>query len=536
MSYLLAAEADKIQDFIFRSSRLREVSGASWLLTKFCQEGVKPIEQKYGAREIVNDGGSFRLAFDSEEAASAFGQDLAEFYRKVLGGSLSVAEPVLYDGDFRRANKTAGEKLRRAKDHRQGVEMPAHMPYAAYCASCGVALAVTHGYLAGEKEEEENPRYLCQTCQDKANARNAYRMDQKGKLIDAIERREASEHVRYFDWPEDAGDVGGYDLSDRNYVAYLVADGNGMGQIFGQCNETQIRRLSKRLPQIVRESLAIHTERLIAHLLEPGEDWTAPVMPLILGGDDVFVLLPAPYALDFARQFCLSFETKMAELLDEPEFADLKAPRPTMSAAVVICKSKYPYSLAHRRGEELLEEAKRMSKRLATATGEHLSTVNFEVILGNRLAGGEEKSSTTLRPYWVIPDGASLSEAAAYYGVPLQTLLAQRLALKDVPNKRLHELRRLFSGELPEVWEDEKRKRWENRLQRVLARSGDQQKALQTAFQALGDDSPGYWRFLQRGDESYEAQGFLDLLETWHFAQDLKHPPEDYEPQEEGTA
>lgn len=33
--YLLAAEADQIQDFIFRASHLREVVGGSQLMTRF---------------------------------------------------------------------------------------------------------------------------------------------------------------------------------------------------------------------------------------------------------------------------------------------------------------------------------------------------------------------------------------------------------------------------------------------------------------------------------------------------------------------
>ena len=41
--YLLAAEADKIQDFIFRAAKLREVGGPSRLLARFCVEGVNAL-------------------------------------------------------------------------------------------------------------------------------------------------------------------------------------------------------------------------------------------------------------------------------------------------------------------------------------------------------------------------------------------------------------------------------------------------------------------------------------------------------------
>lgn len=41
--YLLAAEADKIQDFVFRASHLREVSGASALLDRFCEQAPQAL-------------------------------------------------------------------------------------------------------------------------------------------------------------------------------------------------------------------------------------------------------------------------------------------------------------------------------------------------------------------------------------------------------------------------------------------------------------------------------------------------------------
>lgn len=115
MPYLLAAEADKIQDLIFRSSRLREVVGASELLTRFCGSVKDTLAKDYKGQVVVNDGGSFRVIFDTRDQALAFGADLAELYRLALGGSLTVAEPVELNGNFHEANKAASDRLRWAK-------------------------------------------------------------------------------------------------------------------------------------------------------------------------------------------------------------------------------------------------------------------------------------------------------------------------------------------------------------------------------------------------------------------------------------
>lgn len=561
MRYLLAAEADKIQDFIFRSSRLREVVGASQLLSRFCRSVEDTLARDYGGDVVVNDGGSFRVIFEGTEAkqhAINFGADLAELYRLSLGGSLSVAEPVEMNGDFRLANKTAGKKLRQAKDRRRGVVAEAHMPYVAFCASCGVALANEHDRL--EKESEEvRPRYLCGSCQIKAIERATNRDDLLGEFLTVVIGDQSG--ISDYEYPGDADQVTRYDR--RSYVAYLVADGNGMGQLFRELDTPdRLRDFSSALTKAVRESLAVPTKLLRNQttMLSSEDARLVPVLPLILGGDDLFALIPAPYALDFSRRFCLEWEDQLSQLvkkagltIGQEEHGGVA--RPTVAAAVVICKSGYPYALAHRRAEDLLKEAKRHCKLLAAETGEHLSAVSFEVILGNRLAGQEEEDEErrkaiqqTLRPYWVTK--GELSSAATERGIDLSQLLAQRFALKDVPNKRLIEVRKQFErlpADINSRNRGEQLAAWTEKLEVTLKRSDKRREVdgqrvnvnpLRDVLVALGNGanhSSGAhnWREVKHGDGEPLAHGMLDLLEAWDFAQDLDHGPNDYLPMEE---
>lgn len=566
MRYLLAAEADKIQEFIFRSSRLREVVGASQLLSRFCrsEDGALALAKHYGGDMVVNDGGSFRVIFDDDDdekarqKATDFSADLSELYRLSLGGSLSVAKPVRMNGDFRTANDEAGKRLRQAKNHRQGVSAEPHMPYVAFCASCGVSLADTHGWLPHEPiDPDRHGRYLCATCQTKAAER-----DRKPRAIlddfhAAYCKALSIDRTSDPGWPEDANDIARFDLRQQNYVAYLVADGNGMGRLFGRCDRTQIERFSEGLTPALHSSLAVPAATF--HTTVPGQTDMVPLLPLILGGDDLFALIPAPYALDFARRFCLAWEGELRTLIKSAGLeigeGEGQIPRPTVAAAVVICKSKYPYALAHRRAEELLKEAKRHSKLLAAETGEHLSAVNFEVILGNRLAGGEDAYEErrkvilpTLRPYWVTE--GELSSAAAERGVGLPQLLEQRFALNDVPNKRLIEVRKQFErlpADIDSRNRDEQLAAWTVKLEAMLKRSDKKKDVngqrvivnpLRDALVALGksanDGNDAHnWREVKRGDNTPLAHGMLDLLEAWDFAQDLDKAPEAYEPKEE---
>jgi len=182
---------------------------------------------------------------------------------------------------------------------------------------------------------------------------------------------------------------------------------------------------------------------------------------------------------------------------------------------------------------------------LAAETGKHLSSINFEVILGNRLAGLDEDDAAqesvvrpSLRPYWVVPEGDALP---ADRGIDLKTLLNQRLQLKNVPNKRLNELRRRFE-ELPDRMNvdnrDERLAMWTKMLEPIIKRS-DKANILQAAMVALGQPFDAQsqfrynWREHKRGDKTVKAHGLLDLLEVWDFAQDLDKNPEQYEAEED---
>jgi hypothetical protein len=525
--YLLAAEADKIQDLLFRSSRLREIVGGSQLLERFCIEVPPLLVKKYGDGElIIHSGGSFRILFDDDGKARGFGADLAQVYHRTTGGTLSVAELVPVNGAFGQASEQAEEALRRVKRQRAGWHSSPHLPYVAFCASCGVGLAV--GYRAYHRDE--NAQYLCGACLAKA----AERADQKASDSDSFLGKfyhTAAETGKY-DWPgrvkrrgrqewDPVEDIADYD--DRRYVAYLLADGNDMGRLFGRCTTgKQMRRLSKGLERVMREALAAPAKWAMAYPPDDRQGFI-PAYPLILGGDDLFALIPASWALDFAGRFCQKYEQKMQALLQELGLTAEEC-KPTVSATVIICKSKHPYRLAHQAGEVRLKEAKRLSKRLAANEHSRLSVVNFEVVLGGRLVAPEEESQVraTLRPYWVTDNPPE------EWGLSLQQLLDLRkhLEKEQVSRKRLAEFRALYDR-VPLSLKEDDLAPWETQLTYLLERVGrkeEQAAATRTALSHLGASAKPYWRPVDRWLEGrWHGHGLPDLLEAWDFALSLEH-------------
>ncbi len=558
--FLFGAEADKIQDTLFRAGRQRQVVGGSRLLTEF-GDVARELAGKYGAAKadvLINAGGSFRILFPSATAAQEFGRDLAESYRLLLDASLTCTDPPLaVNGNFDQANHAIGESIRRLKGSPRGETDPAHAPTTAFCQASGVGLAGMHDYdySAPSRARTADKKYL---------SHFASRMGTAGKDLKTQDaflspiRKLLPPSYRSYQWADDVDEIAKYD-GERGNVAYLIADGNNMGELFGECDAAQLVALSVELEKAMRRAVGFPLPHLATRL---SAKKTLPALPLILAGDDAFVLLPAPYALDAAQQFCLTFERE----LRTSAFSELRAkaqaraekylPPPTMSAVVIICKSHYPYHLAHQRGEELLKQVKQLVKTVGVHNDDASwrSAIAFNMIIGSELVAVREETRnapyrSSLGVYWATnsygAEGApemtqGLTQNAQRAALPIQDLIDQRRALKDLPAKRLEQVRELYAPEALARNEGELKDAWVPRLEKLLDRVAATQPAksknvtskkdslqtLKDALSALGNSDAqsdiGYWREVKRpGQALFFAHGLPDLIEVWNYAQSL---------------
>lgn len=553
IKYLLVAEADRIQDLIFRSSQLREVVGGSQLLKRFGDDVLGPLAETLGLKVgedmtvITAGGGSFFLEFTDLDAACHFGNTLAEAYYRTTGGTLSVIDrPVAYTGkdeDYAEACEEAGARLRAAKRRGKFVAMP-QIPYVAFCESCGVGLAEAHEQRFAD--EVGDGQYVCPSCRIKT----AERVDQSlGRFLKPfyaqIVGTDLLEDESKIDWPNDADSVGRFD--PRNYVAYIVADGNSMGEIFKRCSRTQAKALSENMGEILQASLATPLRTFLQKPAGNRIQQFIPALPLIMGGDDLFALVPAPWALDIARYLCLNFQKRMTDFACKEGVLE-KDKAITLTATVVICKANYPYYLAHRIGEDRMKAAKWVVKALARDTGQYLSAVDFEVILGSQVSPPSRRECgylPTLRPYWIVdqtesilcreasakPD-KSLSYPPSTWGLPLNVLLEQRLKLAQVPARRRSQMREL----LDQVPCQDDSELWNKELIRLLARVERASRQpechpLRQALEALGGVKLEKWQRVQRtsDEKAWQGHGMGDLLRIWEWALRVDEDPQKYE-------
>lgn len=540
---LFAAEADQIQATLFRVSRQRQVVGGSRLLAEFGELAAALARDEYHAQDVlICAGGRFLILFPDEGKAQAFARHLTTSYALLLEGSLTVAQPTRMenDGDFPRAYHVVGEAIRRAKRNARPAQDSAHAPTTALCWASSNGLAETYARPLQHLQEEEE-HYLSGFAQRMMQAGAIQREEQSDEaFLERIRRHLPLDLPKK--WASDADQLSKLD-PQRGNVAYLVADGNGMGRLFSACTSpAQLKALSTVLDEAIRQALAAPIPKLRerfqeAKRLRKDEDYL-PLLPLIQGGDDLFVLLPAPYALHVAQCFCQHFEAILRlDATVQALHEQRGIPFPTMSAAVVICKRNYPYRLAHERGEQLLKQCKQMAKDPEIPIGARHSAIAFEIIQSSQRQEEQSRKARyqpSLQPYWVAPTNAPLSTEASAQGLPLSALLEQRVRLHLLPNRRLRSLRELYAPSRLPPTEADHQKQWEPALVKFQDRlksidEGQEGHSahfsdLTQALQALGDpqgEGKGHWWQVRRGNHSCYRHGLPDLLEVWPYAQEL---------------
>lgn len=450
MPTLVAAEADRIQDLIFRSSRLREVTGGSFTLERFWEQAAEEARRR-GARVLVSAGGTFRAVFDFDgDGPWAFARDLQDAYAREVGGALTA---VLAAGSSdSELLKHASASLAREKLRGDPPAAAIHFPYLQPCDSCGRDLAAERVPVGGGEHQD-----LCRICARRRSQRDDFQ-EQFLQLV--LGARTTGGGAVLEKLPEDANEVGSLDGCAR--VAYLLADGNGFGRYFGAALDSAdlgvYTDLSRTVSQAGAAALAAATDAL-AERVPPLPEGRAPVLPLITGGDDIFALLPARWALEFARKFADAFATRMREADFFAANPDLV---PSISCALVICKATFPYGFAHDAGDNALKEAKRTAR-------EHPGVSVVRAIELRSTAGSPASPSREYGVFALDVPGPSASAP-----LPVTELVTARSELgKRIAGKRRHQLEALYAAE------DYGDAGWHRRRNRIFARmeGGDRVEA-----------------------------------------------------------
>jgi len=360
--HLAVLDAPGIKDYVFGTDRLVEIRGASALLDDLNRNRTAPfLRERLGGASVdcvFSNGGSgqFLLKGAREEVEGAL-EALRGLYRRESRGGVRLVYGLadLSSGDYPGALKTAHLSLKRAKEE-GGFEDcgPLHAGYLRECDSCSGCAARITRYGSGE-----GPKLLCEVCARKEDA-GRERGLWKGLVDLWAERGESADEA----WKARPGDfqvVGEACRARRGYAALVYADGNAMGRLVKSIRTAEdYRFFSTAVDDSIREACyeALYENHAVYDAFKSGG--TVPADVLLLGGDDLLVVLSADAAPRFALDAARKFEEKTRERFASSPFFSrkLQGNGLTISLGIAFGRSHTPFSILLGQAEELLKSAK----------------------------------------------------------------------------------------------------------------------------------------------------------------------------------
>jgi hypothetical protein len=335
-------ELSRVQSWLFAVPRLRAMVGANALLgetlraslPKLAREtgrgwALAPITETYSAADpndplkdhddpaadakdgiTSRDGGHFEAQFAS--GADAFADAAGQLLHSNLPG---LRFRISIDGEPRAKSQ---------------VHLSTELPVLAPCEWTGRGLASTI-----VEQGDERPAVSL----DVALRHEAARRTEDGSAVDVASLLSATTKLQKLERAQELKELVG-----NGYLALIHADGNGVGSGLGQEKSDSERAAFFHRNRVL---LRCAVQKAIdAHCPDRGR---APLIPLMLGGDDLLLVARAEIALPFVVTLCAELDALQANS------AGFKL---TLGVGVVFAKHTIPVHRLHEVAEQLAASAK----------------------------------------------------------------------------------------------------------------------------------------------------------------------------------
>lgn len=318
MKYLYAFSIKGIQEYIFSSNELKDIEGASEII-KDINEKFKNRVKKYKCDILLNAAGNIKAVFENKNELEDV---LKNFYKEVLedGYGLLVTQAVLkIKGDF--PNKDEFGKIENLLHSKRNIP---NIALDRYFSIMDISPKSARGVIKYKNDEPFDMQKV-----------------QKYKKLN-INNLEKSE--------KDLNNL----ANKKGKIAIIHADGNSLGQIVSGLGRN-ILKFSKELDDATKKSFEDAIKTVI-------NDNQKKYRKVILGGDDMSVIMDADYALEFTYEFLKNFEEYTKNL------TGLNKNNLTACAGIAITNKKYPFYYGIELAEVLCSIAKKESKQKNSTT------------------------------------------------------------------------------------------------------------------------------------------------------------------------
>ncbi|MBW2166969.1 MAG: hypothetical protein JRG74_13000, partial [Deltaproteobacteria bacterium] len=448
-----------IQKYIFQSNKLKDNLGASFLIEKIYKEYLKDaVCEVFGKPFDINawekkpeeikinkgdpfevgyiGGGSAFLLFTEEPKAKEFIKTWTKLLLIYAPGVMTGVAMSKFDHEkenFSQEREKLFDELQKNKSqHIPETLLPRH-GITAECSRSGLSMDIWNNTVDS---------YV-------SAGSNAVIKASKPAEDDINKKKYAKILEPDFCFTNELDRLGRISGED-SHIAIVHIDGNSMGERFKDAKTlVYIRELSKSVAKATKsafvdllgcikknyvpimESLGFDDDSKDSKLKYPRNDNNCkilPILPVILGGDDITFICDGKLGLYFSKIFLKAFES-------QPVHDGKKL---TACAGVAIIKTRYPFYRGYRLAEELCGNAKKASRK------DNLNSyIDFHISMGG-LAGNLE---VIRKQYTDTPQGTLLFRP---YKVSLENkndeksfdlLVKNTGILKKLPKNKIKELR-----------------------------------------------------------------------------------------------
>jgi hypothetical protein len=372
-------EAKSIQEYLMVGGKLADMVAASELVEQLTGDILDEVLAAVGLQEgrdihfSRRAGGACSAIVDDEHKAKALRDLMAIFVPNMLPG-LEFIQCVAEGDSDRLAIKKGIETLSQIRNVPLA-KNPLPGPLVMRAPRTGEAVVENRFVAGGAKEWVDTSIKIRR---DFDGTRYA-----AGKLSGRF--APSGETINPKDWPRDLqgdSDKAFPFKGDDKHLAILHVDGNGLGQIVITLSNLEIdkkdplgfQKLYREFSEGLRQATEGAAQEATRLVLLPAreEGGMMPARPMILGGDDLTIIVRADLAIDFAREFIAAFEEKTAiylkafkktvRTLATADAANQLPDYLTACGGLVIQKSSQPFSLGYKLAENLCEFAKDSSR------------------------------------------------------------------------------------------------------------------------------------------------------------------------------
>jgi hypothetical protein len=356
--YLYAFAAKDIQSYILIGGKLKEMVGGSELVNSLCTDYLLDSLDTLGIKTadyivMTQAAGWARIIFNKETDARVFYKNWP-FLADMFAPGLHIVQAMKEVNGLFSDTISEIEDILRYERNKVQTPLPEIGPLIDRNPRTG---------LAGVTKDHENSIF------DKQSKRKKDFKDNK-RLIEKIKGGSVKER-----WPDEMTLIAG---SERNYLAVIHADGNSLGRILIKLDNHLVNnphsdaaKIFQGFSSAIEDATVAATRTACDRVLLPdcraSKDKIMAARPIVLGGDDLTIIVRADLAFNFTETFLESFEMESQQSIEKhlKVFKISGLPEKlTACAGVAFIKQAYPFSRAYELSESLCRHAKDSAKKI----------------------------------------------------------------------------------------------------------------------------------------------------------------------------